>query len=53
MTRSDGRSYAERRRALLIELRMMRMTKPARRVVKHMQSLMRKLRLAHKEGIAP
>lgn len=44
-------SYADRRRALLIELRLMRRTAPARRVVKHMQTLMRKLRTAHRMGV--
>jgi len=37
-------TYAERRRALLIELRLIRRTRPSRRVVKHMQRLMKKLR---------
>lgn len=45
------RSYEERRRLLLIELRLMRLTNPSRRVVKHMQVQMRKLRFAHREGI--
>ena len=44
-------SYAERRRMLLIELRIMRLTKPSRRVVKHMQRQMKKLRFAHREGV--
>ena len=45
------KTYAERRRMLLIELRIMRFTSPSRRVVKHMQMLMRKLRFAHREGM--
>ena len=44
-------SYAERRRMLLIELRLMRLTQPARRVVKHQQRLMRSLRFARREGV--
>lgn len=36
---------------LLVELRLMRLTNPARRVVKHQQRLMRALRFAHKEGL--
>lgn len=40
----QSNSYADRRRALLIELRIMRLTNPSRRVVKHMQRLMRALR---------
>lgn len=36
--------YRMRRQELLVELRVMRLTKPARRVVKHMQLQMRKLR---------
>jgi hypothetical protein len=46
-----GDTYAERRRALLIELRMMRRTNPSKRVVKYMQSLLRILRFAHREGV--
>lgn len=45
-------TYAERRRLLLIELRLMRLTYPARRVIKHQQKLMRQLRFAHREGVA-
>lgn len=45
-------TYAERRRMLLIELRLMRLTNPARRIVKHQQRLMRALRFARREGIA-
>jgi hypothetical protein len=45
-----GDTYAERRRAL-IELRMMRRTNPSKRVVKYMQSLLRILRFAHREGV--
>jgi hypothetical protein len=44
-------SYSEQRKRLLIELRLMRMTKPTRRVVKHQQRLMKALRIARKEGI--
>lgn len=44
-------SYAERRRGLLIELRIMRLTHPQKRVVKHMQRLMRGLRWMRSEGI--
>lgn len=36
---------------LLVELRIMRMTKPAKRVVKHQQRLMRALRLARNMGL--
>jgi len=45
------RSYAERRQSLLIELRVMRLTKPTKRVVKHMQRLMRGLRWMRTEGL--
>ncbi len=44
--------YEERRRLLLVELRLIRLTHPARRVVKHMQMQMRKLRYARKMGAA-
>lgn len=43
-------SYAERRKMLLVELRLMRLTNPARRVVKHQQRLMRGLRFARSIG---
>lgn len=36
--------YQEQRQALLIELRLLRLTKPSKRVVKHMQRRLRKLR---------
>jgi hypothetical protein len=39
-----GETYEHRRKLLLIELRLIRLTKPAKRVVKHMQRQMRKLR---------
>jgi hypothetical protein len=42
-------TYAQRRRLLLIELRIMRRTNPAKRVIKHMQRLMQKLR--HDRGM--
>jgi hypothetical protein len=45
------RTYAERRRSLLIELRVMRRTNPSKRIVKHMQTLMRKLRTARRLGV--
>lgn len=45
------RTYAEERRMLLIELRIMRLSQPARRIVKHMQRLMRSLRWRRKEGV--
>jgi hypothetical protein len=41
-------AYADERRALLIELRIMRRTGASKRVVKHMQRLMRKLRTARR-----
>lgn len=45
-------SYAERRRTLLVELSIMRLTNPTKRVVKHQQRLMRALRIARREGVA-
>jgi len=51
MKERPRRSYAERRRMLLIELRIMRLTNPARRSVKHQQRLMRALRFARREGV--
>ena len=44
-------TYAERRRLLLLELRFMRLTNPARRIVKHQQKLMRKLRFTRNMGV--
>jgi len=44
-------SYAERRLVLIVELRLLRMTKPALRVVKHVQREMRKLRNARRMGV--
>lgn len=44
-------SYAEQRRSLLIQLRIMRRTKPAKRIVKHMQRLMQALRFARSMGL--
>lgn len=44
-------TYAERRFELLVELRFLRLTAPARRVVKHVQLEMRKLRTARRLGI--
>lgn len=44
-------TYAEHRRLLLIEMRLMRLTKPAQRVVKHQQRLMKVLRLVRRDGI--
>lgn len=38
------RTYAERRFDLLVELRLLRRTRPARRVLKHVQRELRKLR---------
>ena len=47
----DRPTYVERRRMLLVELRLMRLTNPARRVVKRQQRLMRSLRFARREGL--
>ena len=49
--RPTQETYAQQRLALLVELRLIRLTSPARRVVKHMQTQMRKLRNARRMGI--
>ena len=51
MKRKIPRDYATERQLLLIELYFVRKTSPARRVVKHIQMQMRKLRNAHRMGL--
>lgn len=46
-------SYAERRRMLLLELRIMRLTNPSKRIVKHMQRQMRALRFWRAHEVRP
>lgn len=46
----NHQTYVQQRKLLLIELRLMRLTAPARRVVKHMQTQMRKLRTMRNMG---